>query len=540
MNRLHVDRVVSLEVLVAGGGGAAARAAVAAAQHGARTGLAVKGAVGRCGSTAVAFGEITQYAAATEPNDSPEQHFQDTVRAGKGLCDERLARVLAEEAPLRLRDLVEWGVKFERLGDKIATTQGFAHRVYRGLALELGLERSLLVPILRQIRARDIPVFEHVMIARILVDGGRVVGALGIDTKAREVVLFSTPAVVLAVGGAHELYATSATSGEMTGDGYAMAEEVGGEFVNMEFVQMGPCAFRPPYTAMAKPLWSLEPRLTNARGEEFLDRYLPKDVSRHDFFQTVEFPFTVHTIGRFLAIATASEVLAGRGTKRGGVFCDLTHLGARTIQDRIPFTHRFYRSHGVDLAKHRVEYAIAAHCFHGGVRINERCETSVPGLYAAGETAGGLRGPQRPAGNSLAEGQVFGYRAGKFAAVHARDAGVPEGKRTAALGRQSPLWPYPAPRDGLAILSLKRKIQRLMSENAMVVKNAATLEVALSGLEQIEKEDLPRLPVTRESLARAVAVKNLVRVGRRIVEASIARKESLGGFYRDDYPVRDA
>jgi len=208
----------------------------------------------------------------------------------------------------------------------------------------------------------------------------------------------------------------------MTGDGYAMALRANARLVNMEFMQIGPCVTSPIKFDVGGVLWRLGPRLYNKYGEEFLKRYIPSGVTVEDVygFKSVTFPFTTRNPSGIVDVACFTEINEGRGTSDNKVYFDLTHV-PEEVEEKAVFAWRFLLEHGVDIRKQPLKIAPAVQHMNGGVLINERAETDLAGLYAAGEVAGGQHGADRPGGNSLADCQVFGARAGRYAAERSKN-----------------------------------------------------------------------------------------------------------------------
>ncbi|MDH4265588.1 MAG: FAD-binding protein [Deltaproteobacteria bacterium] len=526
----------SFDVLVVGGGGAACRAAIAAAEKGAKTAMVVKGSFGKSGSTAVAMAEIIQYAAAVGSEDHPDYHFQDTVRAGMGICDERLARILADEAPERLQDLVRFGARFDFLGGKPVKQEGFAQKIPRGHAPAGRRESTILRALVKRVRTLPVEIYENTMACSLLRGPDGVEGVLALERKSGTPVLFRGRGVVLAAGGGEALYPWSPTTRDLTGDGHAMAARAGAEMVNMEFLQMGPVFLKPNNVIISGPLWRLRPKLTNKRGEKFLPQYLPSKVTEEEVFSTVEFPFTTSNRGMFVGISVQKEICAQGNPLREGVFFDLSHIPESILQERIPYTFSALKKSGVDLAGSPVEFTVSVQCFHGGARINEKGETNIKGLYAAGESAGGLRGPDRPAGNALAECQVFGERAGRFAADFAKNREGLRDRPAKEAAREAWEDLLPGPGGEKEPAGLLTRLRKLMFHEALVIKNEDGLARAESELERMEKEEIPNLSRLPQSLAKGVGVSHAIYTSLLIIRAAKRRKMSLGGYYREDFP----
>jgi succinate dehydrogenase/fumarate reductase flavoprotein subunit len=375
------------------------------------------------------------------------------------------------------------------------------------------------------------------MATRLLTNEGAVVGAVGIRLETGDPLLFKAKSTILATGGAGCVFLFNAFTPEMTGDGYAMAYDVGAKLINMEFIQMGPAIVHPIIRVISGPLWRFNPELYNVLGEKFLERYLPSNVTSSEVFKLKAFPFSTRNSAMFLDIAIYSEIKFGRGTEHGGIFFDVTHASEEEFEQIAPITFKDMLSYGIDLRKQPVEIGIVAQNFGGGVKINEKTETGIPGLYAAGEVAGGLRGPDRPGGNALAECQVFGARAGRYATKRAKKVGDPvldliqverEVKRINNIlnGEVEPRV-------------IRKRIQRIMWEEAFIIRNGAGLKRALNELRKLRKNGYHTSIPQKGELFEALSLRNLVIVGKAIVLAALTREESRGSHYREDFPKKD-
>jgi len=535
--------VLETDVLVVGGGGAAVRAAIEASDCGVQVTLIAKGALGESGSTATARSEAMGIAAAlgiTDSRDSPNIHFRDTIEAGLGLCDRNLVRVLCNEAVPRLGELIKWGVDFETKDGQILQRRSDAGTYARVLTTRGTTGKAILDVLTREARQRPIKILENTMASRLLKKDNAVVGAVVTYLKTEETFAVTSKSTIIATGGAGAIYPLSAFGPEMTGDGYALSYDVGAPLVNMEFVQMGPAVVYPVVRILSGSLWRLRPRLQNSEGDEFLGNYLPEGVSAEQVFDAKAFPFTTRTRAMFLDIAISTEVHEGRATKHGGVFFDISHLPERRILEIAPITFQELFSHGIDLRKGPIEIGIAVQNFNGGVRINERAGTPVPGLFAAGEAAGGVRAPDRPGGNALAECQVFGARAGKFAAQRSKEITAPRldlkeiSKETPHTDRIARSTQKAGGKD------LMKAIQDLMCRGALVVRDEHGLQRTMDGLRILEKRDLPAVWRSAEtSLALALSLGSALTAAKAVTLSALVRRETRGGHYRADFPAQD-
>lgn len=536
--------VVDADVLVIGGGGAALRAAIAAHEAGARVRVVVKSALRGGGSTASGQSEIMGFAAAlgqADPRDGPEWHFRDTVTAGDGLVDPALVRVLAEEAPARLHDLESWGVGFLRdASGRLVQSQSDFATYPRVCRVEGGRTGPVILEALaREVRSRNIPVDEGRMAARLVVRDGRVAGVVGVGISDGRIVAYRSRAVVLAAGGMGAAFRHSVGDDRMTGDSYALAYEVGAELVNMEITQVAPGLIHPTWAFLSRPVYQVRPRLLNGAGEEFLSRYLPPGVTADQVYAQKVAPYTTTNASRYVDEAIEAEVRAGRVGPHGGIFYDLTHVPESVLQAKLPNTLAHLRRIGVDPARDRLEVAILFHLINGGVRmVDGTCRSTVPGLYVAGEAAGGVRGPNRPGGNSLAEGQVFGRRAGLHAALDALSGEVPpvaESIFRQAAGELTAGRPVAR----AELEHHRRALQELMTGDCLVTKDRAGLSRLLAGLTDLAGEAARVTPRAAGDLAYALGTRHAIAASMLVARAALAREETRGSHFRRDFPETD-
>jgi succinate dehydrogenase/fumarate reductase flavoprotein subunit len=537
MSRIRTD------VLVVGGGGAAVRAAIEAVRTGASVRLVSKGRLGGAGLTATAWSEILSIGAAlghADPRDNPEVHYRDTMARGEGFCDPRLVRVLAEEAPQRVMELVELGVPFERDGEGLRQGVSDFATYPRTCRATSPTGNAILVALLKEARRLDIPMEEGVMVADLLMAGERVAAALAIDLSTGDPILYEAGAIVLATGGVGDAFSPTLSDWTMTGDGLAMALRAGARLVNMDFHQYMPGVVAPITLVLSKPLYALKPRLVNGPGEELLSRYMPDGVSMDDAYRHKVSPYSVSNASRHIDEGIYQEILAGRGTANGAVYYDFTSSSEQDFLARVPNSYRKLLESGVDPARQPVEVSILFQMVNGGVSmVDDSAMSDVPGLFVAGETAGGVRGPDRPGGNSLAEGQVFGARSGRFAAQWAQGhtgEAIDESALRRAVARTSGFLGADAetrPRE------LRQALKRVMWEYCLVVKRAEGLERGLSRMAEIESALAKTGASDPGELATLLGVRNALLVCRAIATSALQRQETRASHYREDFPETD-
>lgn len=544
MHKLPIDIIkVAADVVVVGGGGAACRAALSAQQAGARVRLVTKAPLKVGGSTVHGASEIMSMGAAGfgDRADSPEVHFQDTMRAGRGFIDSALVRVLAEDAPARIRDLIDLGVPLDRDRDnafKLIRSDFGSYARALGVAGKTG--KAFVTALADELLRLGIPVDSGVALIDLVLDrDGAIAGVLGYDTGRRLLVHYEAPSVILGTGGIHGAFEQQVSTAEMTGDGQAICFRHGAEMVNLEFHQFGPALIHPYVQLLSGSCFRLHPRLINAQGKEFLGDYVPRDVNLDDVYDEKVFPFTTSSVSRYIEIAMAREIGAGRGTSRGAVHFSFAHVPREKVEAVMPNTVRWMREHGLDARRDRLEVGIAFQCMNGGVRMTgPDAQSTIPGLFVIGELAGGVRGPDRPGGNSLAEGQVFGHRSGVAAAERARPLKVGEAHTLgealdflgAAMARQRP---------GANVADMVREVRRIMQRNCLVEKTAAGLNAALETVLAVKTELDENPALTCDTLVHGLSARNLAQASELVLRACINREETRSAHYRLDHPARD-
>ncbi|MFX0195185.1 MAG: FAD-binding protein [Candidatus Hodarchaeota archaeon] len=533
---------IKADVLVIGGGGAAARAAIEADEQGARVLMVMKEDFGEGGATGFRVSHAAGYQAAfghADVKDNPDVHFSDIMKAGLGMCNEKLARIVAYEAPKRLLDLEKWGASFKKTNGKYAQRLGcFSSRPRMCEIKNHGY--YIISALKKEVKRRAIEIREKVMITNLLTHNNTCVGATGIDKKG-DFTVFNAKSTILATGGGGNLYSLNLNPPNITGDGYAMALRAGVELVNMEFLQIGMGIIRsngrPPL--LFGLVWSLHPEVYNTNGERFIERYVPQNIELNKCFdmKDLHYPFSTRDESMYLDIAIFKEIKAGRGTKNGGVYVDLRKIPENTFNGKAQLMLDWLRSLGIDPLVDLIQVAPFAHAFNGGIRINERAETTLPGLYATGEVAGGMHGADRLGGNMLASCQVFGARAGEYAAKRALtinhwttgDADKEYERLTRMLESKV----------GERVTGTEKAIQEVMWKNVLTVRNEADLKECKKKLERLRKNHLRNYVENEKELLRALEIRNLLDLGQVVTTAALLRRESRGSHYREDYPYRD-
>ncbi len=538
---------VDTDVLVIGGGGAGARAALSAAECGVRVVLALKGFLGTSGATAYRVASVGGFQAATglaDPDDTPEEHFNDIVSAAQGMCRVRLARIVATEAPKALEDLVARGVELDTDGGQpVISTGCFASRPR--MYWIRGHGRSIVQALKPAIAARGVDVRDRVIATSLLRADGGCAGATVLDRGGR-LVAVRARATILCTGGAARLFAPSLAPPEITGDGYALAHRAGADLANLEFVQCGFGIAHPVTYLLAPHLWRLVPEMRNGRGEAFLPRYLPAGLTADACAsaRAAHFPFSARGPDRLIDIAAHTEMVEGRGTARGAILVDFRDRSAGlpglppAVKRRWEYLRQRLGEHGVDPEETPVEVSIFGHAFNGGVLIDEWGRSTIEGLYAAGEAAAGPHGADRLGGNMLMTSQVFGHRAGQ-AAARAAMARTARAIDEAALDAEAKcLADMRRPEGRHRLEELLARLQRRMWTIA-IVREERSLRACLEEIAEGEAALAMARVAEPDDLRRALELEHLLLVGRLVASAALARRESRGSHYRADCPDRD-
>ncbi|MDD4877181.1 MAG: L-aspartate oxidase [Dehalococcoidales bacterium] len=470
--------------------------------------IITKGNIDDC-NTRFAQGGI---AAAISEEDSPKNHFQDTIRAGDGLCDEEAVRILVNEAPDRITDLVNFGVPFDTLNGEIALAMEGAHS--RPRVLHAGGDATgehIEYTLSNEAHNSKIQVLEDCLATEILIEKGRVWGVKALDCRSGTIEEFRCRFLILATGGAGQLYKFSTNPEIATGDGIALAFNAGAEITDMEFFQFHPTALRLPGVTpflISEAVRGEGGVLRNVKGYRFMPDYTPDgDLAARD-------------------IVARSMLFEMTKTVSEKVFIDITHLSASVITTRFPSIYRFCFEHGLDITKDLIPVAPAAHYMMGGIKVNTWGETNIAGLFATGETAcTGVHGANRLASNSLLEAVVFGKRIAEKIKrgdkVETRsDSKITEIHHSLANRQVSKMKRIP----NLAAL------QQLQWEKVGIIRNKEDLTLAADTLASWQ-ELLPQ-PTDRPSCE----LHNLVLTSRLMAEAAIIREESRGAHFRSDFP----
>jgi succinate dehydrogenase / fumarate reductase flavoprotein subunit len=552
----------SYDVLVVGAGGAGLRAAIAAHDAGAHVAIVCKSLLGKA-HTVMAEGGAAAAMGNVYPEDNWQVHFRDTMRGGKMLNHWRMAQLHAQESPDRIHELEEWGALFDRTPDGLISQRDFGGHRYARLAHvgdRTGLE--LIRTLQQRAVALGIDVYMECTITRLLKDSNGIAGAFGYWRESGRFITFDAPNVVLATGGIGKSYKVTSNSWEYTGDGHALALEAGASLVNMEFVQFHPTGMVwPPSVRGILVTESVRGDggvLRNSEGRRFMFDYIPEffKAETADNEEEADRWYTDKKNNRRppellprdeVARAINAEVKAGRGSPHGGVFLDIaSRRSEEFIKRRLPsMYHQFKELADVDITAEPMEVGPTCHYVMGGVAVEpDSAESEVPGLFAAGEVAGGMHGANRLGGNSLSDLLVFGRRAGLNAAYRSgrlreRPTASDEQIREAA---DAALAPFAGVGDENPY-TVQSDLQDVMHGLVGIIRTSGEMEQALKQIAEL-KTRAARVTVEGHRQYNpgwhlALDLKNMLRVSECIARAALERTESRGGHTRDDYPTTD-
>lgn len=538
------------DVLIIGSEGAGARAAIQAHDQGSQVLIVTKGRMARSGATITAGMDIDMdsksakelMGLAGNPEDSTQIFFEDMIIEGKFVNNQKIVEVHVRDAPQRIKEVADWGMKV------VGFLHGPGHRYPRGVYSSGG---ELMKALKSQVNLRKIEVLEDTMTLELLKHDGRVSGVLCLDLRKGEFFPIAAKTVILATGGGMRLFPVTTAPEELTGDGQAMAWRSGADLVDMEMVQFLPCCFitPPAWSGITFPFFmgpgvgGVDAWLLNKFGNRFMKSWDPERMER--------------TTRDLLSIAVMNEVVEGRGSPSGGVFYSLKHLPDNLIDyfpiwRNEPYLSADWEFKGFKLKGlmeemkrgYAAEVGPACHFFMGGIRVNEQCETTVPGLYACGEVAGGTHGGNRLTGNACTQILVQGYWAGEKASKEAK--GAPEPKinpdQVKTLVEQF-LKPLET-KDGPRSFSLRKRLQNLAWEKVGVLRTGEYLTDALKTIDAM-KEEVSQVSVkakerhyNREWI-EALQTKNLLTLVEAIARSALKREDSRGAHYRRDFPKMD-
>jgi succinate dehydrogenase / fumarate reductase, flavoprotein subunit len=554
------------DVLVIGAGGAGLRAAIEASAGGASVGVVCKSLLGKA-HTVMAEGGVAAAIGNVDERDNWKVHVTDTLRGGAYVNNPRMAELHAQEAPARVKELEAWGALFDRTRDGRILQRNFGGHRYPRLAHvgdRTGLEmiRTLQDHGIHQ----GITFHMENTVTRLLLDSGRIAGAVGYDRERGRFRVFGAKAVVLATGGIGRAFKITSNSWEYTGDGHTLAYDAGAELIDMEFVQFHPTGMVWPPSVrgilVTEGVRGEGGVLENSEGRRFMFDDIPELYVN----QTADSPEEGwrYVLGDrearrppelltrdHVARCIVKQIKAGKGSPHGGVFLDISWIKEKIpkaeehIKKKLPsMYHQFKELAGIDITREPMEVGPTTHYIMGGVRVDADSQmTSVPGLFAAGECAAGLHGANRLGGNSLSDLLVFGKRAGEHAAIFAGEHGaaaVDDAQVKAVVA--DALAPLESDPSGENPYAIQYELQELMQANVGIVRLEAEMEEAVARIGALrERARRATAPGNREynpGWHTALDLHNLLTVSEAIARSALLRKESRGGHFREDFPEK--
>ncbi|KZX17095.1 fumarate reductase (CoM/CoB) subunit TfrA [Methanobrevibacter filiformis] len=518
------------DVLIIGSGGAGCRSAIEVAKHGLKPLIVSKGLSFRSGCTGMAEGGYNAAFSFVDSEDTKEIHLKDTLYGGKYLNDPKLAKILVDEAPNRLIDLETYGALFDRQKSGKLNQRPFGGQTFRRTCFQGDRTgHEIIMALKEEINRLKIATIDEVMITSLILDKSKtkVIGALGLRLNNSKTIFFQAKAVIIATGGAGQLYPITSNTVQKNGDGYGLAWNAGADLIDMEEIQFHPTGMVSPESRkgilVTEAVRGEGGILLNKNNERFMTNYDEKgELATRDV----------------VSRAIYNEIREGRGNDNNGVYLDVTNLSDETIEEKLETMLFQFLDVGVDIRKTPMEVAPTAHHFMGGVRISQNCESTIANLFAAGEASGGVHGANRLGGNALAETQVFGKIAGKNAVKIAKNTEFEtnevqvqeEENRIKNIVKNGTVNPY----------ELKNKLKNIMWDKVGIIRNENDLKLALKEI-YVLKDQLSDMKVSDEThynknLQDALEITNMIEIAIIIVKSAILRRESRGAHFREDHP----
>ena len=554
------------DVVIIGAGGAGLRAAIEASSSGATVAMISKSMLGKA-HTVMAEGGAAAALANKDERDSWETHFRDTMKGGKYLNDWRMARIHAQQAPDRIRELEQWGAVFDRTPSGLTSQRNFGGHTYPRLA-HIGDATGL--ELIRTLQQRGIhmgmDVFMEFTVRKIFKSEGRVSGCFAYSRNDGSLHVFKAKSIVLATGGATRCWEICSGSWEYTGEGYALAYWAGAEMGDMEFIQFHPTGMIWPPSVkgilVTEGVRGEGGKLLNNEGDRFMFNYVP-EMYAEEFADTIEeaeawvnevITGKLATKRRppelltrdVVAKAINSERAAGRASEHGGAYLDISWRDEEEIKKKLPgMYHQFKELAAVDITKESMEVGPTAHYVMGGVKVNfDTQETCIEGLFAAGEAATGLHGANRLGGNSLSDLIVFGKIAGEHAASSAKEIEqfkeIPESEIEEII--KDTLAPLTRD-EGENPASVVSDLRKMMQDKVGIIRTKSLLEEALTDLDNLEERSRVVFGGSGKTYNpgwhQSLEIGAMIDVSRMCTLAALRREESRGGHTREDFPVPD-
>ncbi len=526
---------IDTDVLVVGAGGAGCRAAIESSNHNVSVTLLSKELFGKA-HTIMAEGGYNAALGNVDPADNPDIHFKDTVEGGAYLNNQRVVEILVKDACERILDLENFGGLFDRTAEGKIAQRLFGKQTYRRTCYASDRTgHEMMATLVEEVRRRDITVMDEIFVFRLLMNNGAVVGAAALKMKNGDLVVLRSKSTVLATGGTGRIYSITTNAAQDTGDGYALGFNSGAQLVDMEQFQFHPTGIVYPESArgtlVTEAVRGEGGILYNSLGERFMKNYNPKlmEVAGRDE----------------VARSIANEIIEGRGTKHGGVFLDISHLPSIIIEERLESMLELFLKIGIDIREEPMEVSPTAHHLMGGLSINERAETTIKRVFAAGEVTGGVHGGNRLGGNALADTQVFGRIAGENAATLAKSLSQsPSLSKFEVDQAYAEAYASLDRKEGLSSIELRKRLQRLMWDNVGIFRSGASLSKAVDEIVRMRNEasriaTQDKNPSYNKEWIESLEVPNMLLTSEMIARSALMRQESRGAHYRKDFNKTD-
>ena len=553
------------DVIIIGAGGAGLRAAIEASSSGAKVAMISKSMLGKA-HTVMAEGGAAAALANKDPRDSWQTHFRDTLKGGKYLGDWRMAHIHAQQAPDRIRELEQWGAVFDRTPKGLSSQRNFGGHTYPRLA-HIGDATGL--ELIRTLQQRGIhmgmDVFMEFTVRRLFKSENKISGCFAYDRNDGSMHLFKSKAIVLATGGITRCWEVCSGSWEYTGEGHALAYWIGAEIGDMEFVQFHPTGMIWPPSVkgilVTEGVRGEGGKLLNSEGKRFMFDYIP-EMYKDEFADSIdESEAWVKEVvsGKLATYRRPPELLtrdvvakainterdSGRASEHGGAYLDISWRNADQIKKKLPgMYHQFKELAAVDITKERMEVGPTAHYVMGGVKVDPYSqETSISGLFAAGEAATGLHGANRLGGNSLSDLIVFGKIAGEAAAEYAKNGEYLEINQSEIDEVLSETLEPLSRKGGENPAKIVNDLRVMMQEKAGIIRTGELLKEALEDLDELENRAKLSSPgggmKYNPGWHQALEIGAMIDVSRMCALAALKREESRGAHTRDDFPETD-